>query len=70
MVNYRTMAPVKRLRRGAEYHTVVLERPPAGHVAVNYTKIALEEQVDETEPQPEEQVLKKIEDETLAVAFL
>ena len=28
----------------AEYYTVVLERPPASHVGVNYHKIALDEQ--------------------------
>ena len=46
-----------------EYYTVVLERPMAGHVAVNYTKMALEEQ-------PEVQVVKINEGETLAVDFL
>ena len=41
----------------AEYYTKVWERPLAGHVAVNYTKMALEEQA--TEPQPEEQVVEE-----------
>ena len=54
----------------AEKYTVVLERPQGSHVAVNYPKMALEEQANETEPQPEGQVVKKIEDEALAVAFL
>ena len=54
----------------AEYYTVVLGRPLAGHVAVNYPKMALEEQATETEPQPEEQVVKRNEDETLAVVFM
>ena len=54
----------------AENTTVVLERPPGSHVAVNSPKMALEEQANKTEPQPEEKVEKKIEDEPLAVAFL
>ena len=54
----------------AAYYTVVLERPVAGHVAVNCSKMALEEQATETEPQPEEQVVKRNEDETLAVVFI
>ena len=54
----------------AEYYTVVLERPLAGQDAVNYTKMALEEQAKVTEPQPEEQVVKRNADETLAVVFL
>ena len=54
----------------AEYYTEVLERPMAGHVAVNYPKMALEEQAKVTEPQPEVQVVKRNEDETLAVVFL
>ena len=37
----------------------VLERPLAGHVAVNYSKMAPGEQATETEPQPEEQVVKR-----------
>ena len=53
-----------------EYYTVVLERPMAGHVAVNYTKMALEDQAKVTEPQPEVQVVKRNEDETLEVDFL
>ena len=42
----------------------------AGHIAVNYPKMALEEQSKVTEPQPEVQVVKRNEDESLAVAFL
>ena len=37
---------------------------------VNYPKMALEEQSKVTEPQPEVQVVKRNEDETLAVVFL
>ena len=53
-----------------EYYTVVLERPMAGHVPVNYTKMAPEEQSKVTGPQPEVQVVKGNEDETLAVDFI
>ena len=54
----------------AEYHTIVLERPLADHLAVNYPKMALEEQMRGREPQPEEQVVKRNEDETLGVVFM
>ena len=59
VVNYRTIAPVQRLRRSRVLHSSAGETALAGHVAVNFPKMALGgTEAKETEPQPEEQVVK------------